>query len=344
MGFIGMFHCDAMQSVPEAHLVAVADSVKAPNLKKAEEKFNVMAYEKPGDLIDRKDIDAITIGAPSGLHMDITVRAAKSKKHVLTEKPIEVTLERADKMIQACRENKVKLGVISQRRWDPGMRELKQAVEEGNLGELIMGDAYIKWFRTQEYYDSGGWRGTWKLDGGGCLMNQSIHTVDCLQWVMGPVTEVYAQTALKAHKRIEVEDIAQALLKYKNGALGTIVSSTACYPGFDERIEISGTQGTMELFKNKIRTREIMGEKITGQQEVADRGSGAADAQAISNEGHVAQIKDFCQAIIKNRKPFITGEEGRKPLEIILAVYESAKTKKPVKLPMKSKTARKKKK
>ncbi len=337
MGFIGMFHCDSMQEVPEAHLVAVGDSVKAPNLKKAQDKFNVMAYDKVNDLLKRKDIDAITIGTPSGMHEPITSRAAKSKKHVLTEKPIEVSLEKADKMIKACRDNKVKLGVISQRRWDPGMKELKEALEQNKLGELILGEAYIKWYRSQEYYDSGGWRGTMKLDGGGCLMNQSVHQVDCLQWLMGDVVEIYAQTALKAHKRIEVEDVAQALLKFKNGAQGTIISSTACYPGFEERIEVHGTKGTMELYKNLIRTREIMGEKKVEAKETADRGSGAADAQAISNEGHVAQIKDFCQAIIEDREPLITGAEGRKPLEIILAVYESAKTKKPVKLPLKVK-------
>ena len=171
-------------------------------------------------------------------------------------------------------------------------------------------------------------------------MNQSVHTVDCLQWVMGDVTEIMAQTALKAHDRIEVEDIAQALLKFKNGALGTIISSTACYPGFEERIEVSGSKGTMELYKNRIRTREIMGEDKVPNSEVADRGSGAADAQAISNEGHIAQIKDFCRAIIEDREPFITGEEGRKPLEIILAVYESAKARKPVSLPLKTKKSK----
>lgn len=337
MGFIGMFHCNSIKEVPEAHLTAVADVAKVPNLKKAEEQFNVMSYDNPDDLIARSDIDAITIGTPSGLHGEITVNAAKSKKHVLTEKPIEVSLEKTDQMIKACKDNKVKLGVISQRRWDPGVRELKQAVDSGALGDLILGEAYIKWYRTQEYYDSGGWRGTWKLDGGGCLMNQSVHTVDCLQWIMGPVEEVYAQTALKAHNRIEVEDVAQALLKYKNGALGTIISSTACYPGFEERIEVSGTKGTMEMYKNRIRTREIMGEEKAATSQAAERGSGAADAQAISNEGHVAQIKDFCRAIIEDRDPFITGEEGRKPLEIILAVYESARMKKPVKLPLKKK-------
>lgn len=338
MGFIGMFHCDAIQDVPQAHLVAVADVKDVPNLKKAEDKFNVMAYDTVDAFMKRNDIDAVTLGTPSGLHCEIGVKAAESKKHVLTEKPIEVTLDKADKLIQACRKNKVKLGVISQRRWDKGMKKLKEAVDSGRLGDLILGDAYVKWYRSQEYYDSGGWRGTWKLDGGGCLMNQGVHTVDCLQWVMGDVKTVTAQTGLKAHKKIEVEDIAQALLQFKNGALGTIVASTAVYPGMDERLEISGTKGTMVLDKSSITVREIMGEKKEETDDGANaRGSGAADPQAITNEGHVSQIADFVEAVAGNREPLIPGEEGRKPLEIILAVYQSAKTGKTVKLPLKKK-------
>jgi predicted dehydrogenase/sugar phosphate isomerase/epimerase len=337
MGFIGMFHCDSMQEVEEAHLVAVADNAKSPNLKKAKDKFNVATYDNPNDLLKRKDIDAITLGTPSGLHADIGVNAAKTKKHVLTEKPVEITLEKADLLIKACKDNGVKLGVISQRRWDTGMKELKEAVEGGELGNLIIGDAYVKWFRTQDYYDSGGWRGTWKIDGGGCLMNQGVHTVDCLQWVMGDVASVTAQAATLAHKNIEVEDVIHVLLKFKNGAVGSINASTAVYPGMDERLEITGIKGTMVMNKSSISMREIIGETKTEEDEVIERGSGAADPQAISNEGHVAQIRDFCQAVLSNKEPMITGEDGRKPLEIILAAYESAKTGKTVKLPLKSK-------
>jgi UDP-N-acetyl-2-amino-2-deoxyglucuronate dehydrogenase len=338
MGFIGMFHCDAMISVPEAHLVAVADVCKTPNLKKAQEKFNCETYENINDLLLRNDIDAVTIGSPSGFHADIAIRAAKKKKHILTEKPIEITLDKCDKMIEAAKANGVKLGVISQHRWDPGMLELKEAVDTGKLGDLVLGDAYIKWFRSQEYYDSGGWRGTWKIDGGGALMNQGVHTVDMLQWVMGDVVSVTAQCATLAHERIEVEDVAQALLKFKNGALGTIIGSTAIYPGMNERVEVTGTKGTIVVDKDQVTMRDIMGEqKADNAGSLEDRGSGAADPQAISNHGHVSQIRDFMQAIIEGREPLIPGEEGRKPLEIILAVYESAKTGKTVKLPIKNK-------
>ena len=338
MGFIGKFHCDAIQDVPQAHLVAVADSKKVPNLQKAEDEYNVAAYSNVNRLLKRNDIDAITLGVPSGLHAEIAVQAAENKKHVLTEKPVEVTLDKADAMIQACKANNVKLGVISQRRWDKGMKELKEAVDGGALGSLVQGEAYVKWFRTQEYYDGGDWRGTWDVDGGGCLMNQGVHTVDCFQWVMGPVASVTAQTACLAHDRSEVEDVAYALLKFKSGAIGAIVASTAAYPGMDERIEVTGTNGSMIMNKSSITLREIRGEKKTVEEEVVERGSGAADPQAITNEGHVAQIKDFCEAVLNNRKPMIDGADGRRPLEIILAVYESAKTGKTVKLPLKSKS------
>lgn len=340
MGFIGKFHCDAMKDVPQAHLVAVADSKKVPNLKKCEDEFNVMAYSNVDRLLNRKDIDAVTLGVPSGLHADITVKAAENGKHVLTEKPIEVTLAKADAMIDACRKNNVKLGVISQRRWDDGMKELKSAVDEGVLGDLVQGEAYVKWFRTQDYYDSGAWRGTWDLDGGGCLMNQGVHTVDCFQWVMGPVESVTAHTACLAHERIEVEDIAYAILKFKSGALGAIIASTAAYPGMDERIEVTGRKGTLIMNKSSISLREIVGEKKSDAVDETERGSGAADPQAITNEGHVAQIADFCEAIVQNRNPMIDGKEGRRPLEIILAVYESARTGKTVKLPLKKASAK----
>lgn len=335
MGFIGKFHCDSIQEVPEARLVAAADSAETPNLKKVEDEYNAKTYTNLDEFFQSGRFDAVLLGVPSGLHGEMTIRAAENKKHVLTEKPIEITLAKADRMIEACKKNGVKLGVISQRRWDAGMRELKEAADGGKLGKLVLGDAYVKWYRSQDYYDSGGWRGTWELDGGGCLMNQGVHTVDCLQWVMGDVESVTAQAGLLAHERIEVEDVIHVLLKFKNGALGSITASTAVYPGMDERLEISGVKGTMVMNKSSIVLREIQGEEKAGGATAAERGSGAADPQAITNEGHVAQIADFCRAIIEDRDPLITGEEGRKPLEIILAAYESSKTGQTVKLPLK---------
>lgn len=338
MGFIGGFHCKALADVPEAHLAAVADAVKSPGLKATSDACNVEPYTDLDALLARDDIDAITIGTPSGLHGEIAIKAMDAGKHVLTEKPIEITLARADAMIAAAKKNKVKLGVISQHRTDPGIIELRDAIHSGALGKIVLAEAYVKWYRSQEYYDSGGWRGTWKLDGGGALMNQGVHTVDMLQWVMdSEIESVVAQTATAAHSRIEVEDIAQALLRFKNGALGMIVATTAAYPGMPERLEVTGTKGTIIVEKERVTMREIIGEKKKAEAgESSDYGVGAADPKAISNRGHVMQLRDFVKAIQDDRDPLVPGNEGRKPLEIILAIYESAKTGKRVKLPLRA--------
>ncbi len=334
MGFIGGFHCKALEDVPEAHLVAVADVVDSPGLRKAREDYNIEAYTDVNAMLRRDDIHAVTLGTPSGLHGPLAIKAMNRGKHVLTEKPIEITLKKADAMIATAKKNKVRLGVISQHRTDPGIEELREAIQSGKLGRIVLAEAYVKWHRTQEYYDSGGWRGTKKLDGGGALMNQGVHTVDMLQYVMdSPVESVVAQTALLAHKRIEVEDIAQALLRFKSGALGMIIATTAATPGFPERLEVTGTKGTIIVEKERVTFREIIGEKKPAQTNAgSDYLVGAADPKAISNRGHVLQLQDFCRAIQDGRDPLVPGLEGRKPLEIILAIYESARSGKRVRI------------
>lgn len=342
MGFIGGFHCRSLADVPEAHLAAVADAIDTPSLRKAADDYNVAAYTDLKELLKRDDIDAITIGTPSGLHGDIAMKAMAAGKHVLTEKPMEITLAKADAMIASAKKNKVCLGVISQHRADPGIEELREAIHSGALGKIVLAEAYVKWYRTQEYYDSGGWRGTWKLDGGGALMNQGVHTVDMLQYVMdSEVESVVAQTGRFAHERIEVEDLAQALLRFKNGALGMIVASTAIYPGMSERLEVTGTKGTIVVEKDQVTLRVVMGESEKPKsKDVGEFGVGAANPQAISNRGHVIQFTDFIRAIQDGREPMIPDREGRKPLEIILAIYESARTGKRVKLPLRTSRTR----
>ena len=196
---------------------------------------------------------------------------------------------------------------------------MKRAIDQGRFGRIAMGDAYIKWFRTQEYYDSGAWRGTWALDGGGALMNQAIHTVDLLTWLMGPVAEIQAQVATLAHKRIEVEDTAVATLRFENGALGVIQATTAAYPGYLKRIEIHGDQGTAVLQEEDLKAwdfakatradakilKEMAQEKSTG--------GGASDPSAIGHHGHALQIKDFVDAIQKG--PHTLGGWLRGPTE-----------------------------
>ena len=220
---------------------------------------------------------------------------------------------------------------------------MKQAVDGGRFGRLTLGDAYVKWFRTQQYYDSGAWRGTWALDGGGALMNQAIHTVDLLAWLMGPVVEVQAYTATLAHERIEVEDVAVATLRFANGALGVIEATTAAYPGYLKRIELHGSEGSAVLEEEDIKHWDFAKKTAQRRRRSIDQmasskstGGGAADPAAIGHHGHAMQFQDFVDAIRKDRTPAIDGHEGRRSVEIILAIYKSAETGKKVTLPLTS--------
>jgi predicted dehydrogenase len=219
---------------------------------------------------------------------------------------------------------------------------LKRAVSAGRFGRLTLGSAYVKWYRTQAYYDSGAWRGTWALDGGGALMNQAIHSVDLLTWLMGPVAEVRAATATLAHERIEVEDAAVAALRFASGALGTIEATTAAYPGFLKRIEIHGSEGSAVLEEEDIirwdfaKPRKEDRAIRSQMKNRASGGGGAGDPAAIGHQGHTAQFRDFVDALRKHRRPAVDGWEGRRAVEIVLGVYRAAQTGRTVALPLAS--------
>lgn len=339
-GVIAPMHAEAIKSLPNAELRALVDVVPEQARKRAEE-FGGTPYSDLAEALARPDIDIVCVCVPSGLHAEVGVQAAKAGKHVLVEKPIDITLEAADRLIAACRENNVKLAVISQHRFGPAMQQLRAAIDAGKFGRLLVGDAVIKWYRSQGYYNSGAWRGTWELDGGGALMNQGVHYIDQLQWMMGPVTSILARTGTLNHD-IAVEDVGLGLITFANGALGTIQGSTAVYPGLPERLEISGTEGTAIVEAGKIKVWEFKDEKgevgAYGAKLKSDDApagaTGAADPAAISWAGHRDQMLDLIAAIEEDRAPAIAGEDARKPLEIILAIYESARTGQEVKLPL----------
>ena len=341
-GVIAPFHARAIASLPNAELRAAVD-VHPERAQKLATDFGAEPYTDLDAALQRPDIDVVCACVPSGLHAEVGVRAAEAGKHVIVEKPIDITLEAADRLIAACRRQGVKLGVISQRRFEPGVQRLREAVESGRFGQLLLGDAIIKWYRTQEYYDSGDWRGTWALDGGGALMNQGVHYVDLLQWMMGPVESIQARCATVAHD-IEVEDLALAVLKFANGAHGLIQGSTAVYPGLPERLEVSGTEGTVVVEAGNVKVWEFKDEKgevgaygakvKAGATPQEDEEKAASDPAALQIAGHRAQIGDMLEAIATDRDPAITGEEARKPLEIILAIYESSRTGREVSLPL----------
>ena len=338
-GVIAPFHARAIAEIPDARLLAVADEVPE-RARDVASQFGAEAVAVDA-ILGRSDIDVVCVCVPSGLHADVGARVAAAGKHVVVEKPIEITLAAADRLIDAARDNGVQLAVISQHRWDPGVRELKELVDSGRLGRLVLGDAIVKWYRTQQYYDSGSWRGTWRLDGGGALMNQGVHYVDLLQWIMGPVERVFARARTAAHERIEVEDVVVATLSFAGGAVGTIEASTAVYPGLGERLEVTGTGGTAIVEAGAMTLRELKDEKgetsAYGGMVAADgdaKAGAAANPADISHFGHKEQLLDLLRAIKSGGKPAIDGAEARKPLEIILAIYESARTGRDVALPM----------
>lgn len=338
-GMIAGFHARAIDSIRGARLVACHDQRLAAAQTLAE-TWGASAHDDLDRFLATPGLDVVVIGTPSGAHRDPAIAAARAGKHVIVEKPLEITLRRCDQIIDACDQAGVKLATIFPSRFHRCSQLVKEAIESGRFGVLTLGDAYVKWFRTQEYYDSGAWRGTWELDGGGALMNQAIHSVDLLTWLMGPVAELSARTATLAHERIEVEDVATASLRFENGALGVIEATTAAFPGFLKRIEVSGSLGTAVIEEEDLKVWEFS--RMTARdrriaEELADQtesGGGAADPSAIDFSGHAHQFKDFMRAIRDNRAPAVCGREGRRSVEIILAIYESARTGKTVKLPL----------
>ncbi|MFV1967878.1 MAG: Gfo/Idh/MocA family protein [Pirellulaceae bacterium] len=338
-GMISHFHAKAIADVRGAKLVACYDTVPAAADRLAKET-GCRPYHDLKKMLADGDVDVVTVGTPSGAHLDPALAAARAGKHVIVEKPLEVTLKRCDKIIEACDKSGVVLSTIFPSRFHESSQLIKKAVDKGRFGRLTIGDAYVKWYRTQQYYDSGAWRGTWKLDGGGALMNQAIHSVDLLIWLMGPVAEISACTATLAHKRIEVEDVAMATLRFENGALGVIEATTAAYPGSLKRIEIHGSGGSAVLEEEDITTWDFA-RKVAADAKLLERmrgrtetGGGAADPTAIGHHGHTAQFNDVLKAIKNGTQPLINGPEGRRSVEVILAVYKSAETGRAVPLPL----------
>jgi UDP-N-acetyl-2-amino-2-deoxyglucuronate dehydrogenase len=338
-GMIAEFHARAIADVRGAKLMACFDQYPAAADKLAE-ATGCKAYHNFDDFLADPTVNIVTVGTPSGAHMEPAVAAARAGKHVIVEKPLEITLRRCDQVIKACQAAGVVLSTIFPSRFHNASQEMKRAVEGDRFGRLTLGDAYVKWYRSQAYYDSGAWRGTWRLDGGGALMNQAIHSVDLLTWLMGPVAEVRAKTALVAHERIAVEDVALATLQFANGALGVIEASTAVFPGYLKRIEIHGNKGSAvmeeeDLIKWDFEKKSPRDEAILAT--MADRksgGGGAADPAAIGHRAHAKQFQNVVQAIRKGTAPAVDGIEGRRSVEIILAIYKSAETGKAVKLPL----------
>ncbi|MFB0504679.1 MAG: Gfo/Idh/MocA family protein, partial [Candidatus Bathyarchaeia archaeon] len=228
----------------------------------------------------------------------------------------------------------VKLGVNLQSRFDPTFRKVKEAAEEQRFGRLILGEAIVKWFRTQEYYDKSAWRGKWDTEGGGALINQAIHTIDLLVWIMGSPRYLWAQIDTVAHK-IEVEDLAVAALRFENGALGIIQGSTAIYPGLPSRLEVHGTKGTAIIEGEVLKRWSIIGEEEVVSEEAKEGLKSWARPELAPATNHASLIKDFAEAILEDRAPYVDGVEGRKSLEVITAIYRSGRDDRMIEFPLK---------
>lgn len=346
-GVIGPHHAQAIAGLPdEAALVAVADQ-HADRAEKLAQQHGVTAYSSLQDLLGHGELDAVCICTPSGQHAPDAAAVLNAGKHVIVEKPVDITLEAIDGLLAARRSTAQKVAVISQHRFDTASRIVWDAIEQGRFGRLTVGAAQVRWWRTQAYYDGGAWRGTWELDGGGALMNQAIHTIDLLQWLMGPVAQVSAYTATLAHERIEVEDTAVATVRFANGALGIIEGTTAAYPGLTARLEVHGSRGSAIIDKDEL----VYFHSASGDEEGRTYGASGADNQAAAllsqyppdpvgtaagadpaslSMAHRKQIRDFIAAIRDDREPLVNIEEGRKPVALIRAIYESARTGRPV--------------
>jgi predicted dehydrogenase len=324
-GTIADIHAQAIRESGNAELHSVF-SRSIENTKRCGEKYDVKWFTEWDKFIADPELDAVSVCTPSGNHLDYGEKAANAGKHVIVEKPIEVTLERANRLITKCKTNGVKLAVIYQSRFTTEMEELKSQLDNNTIGSVFMADANIKWFRNQEYYDSGVWRGTFKLDGGGVLINQAIHTIDLLQWFLGDVDTVYGRTGTFTHKNIEGEDNAVAVLRFKNGALATIEASTSVVPAQPRKIEIHGEKGSVEIIDNAV--------KITLDGESGNAGSGeekessGADSPlaGFSIEPHKKQFEAIVDAINSDTEPPVSGSESIKSLAIVLAVYKSSES------------------
>lgn len=330
-GMIGGFHAKAIAAMTGGTLIGAADRV----LKRTQafaEQYNTKAYDSVEAMLADPAIDIVTIGTPSGAHFDPAMAAIEAGKHVIIEKPLEVTTERIDQMVAAAKAKGVTLAAVLNRRFHPGMDAFKQAADAGRFGKLTNASAYIKWYRDQAYYDSAGWRGTWALDGGGALMNQSIHTIDALLYLAGPVKSVQANTACLAHTDIEVEDIAVAIVEFENGARGVIEGSTCTWSkdGHPARVQLSGTEGSVFLADEAFETWDFMHETQADEQvraqfmQGADAGLGANDPNAINFTQHQRNFEEVVNAIQQGREPCTGASEARKSVELIQAIYKSA--------------------
>ncbi len=346
VGGISTMHAKAIGDLPNAEVVAGSCRTKEKGEKFASE-FNCKWFADYTEMLDEAKPDIISICTPSGAHLEPTQAAAKRGIHVICEKPLEITTKRVDELAKACAEGGVRLGGIFPQRYNPVVRAIYDAAKAGRFGNLSVVNSYCPWWRDDAYYSPDRWQGTLALDGGGAMMNQSIHGVDAVQWLAAatmpdlkpdenPVEEVFAYTAKRGHdpNLIEVEDTAVGVLKFRNGALGQLLGTTSMYPGTHKRIQMGGRDGTAEIREDQLMTFEFREAKDSDKATLDEYGKeseagGASDPLAISYDGHTRNIGAFLESLESDKPFMLDATEARKAVAIIEALYESAKTGKP---------------
>jgi predicted dehydrogenase len=328
---IAEWHARYINETPGCRVVAAASRTEA-HVRLFAQKFNLGDnwYTDYRKLLERDDIDAVSICTPSGLHAQIGIEAARAGKHVLVEKPIDVTLEKADALIEECERANVKLGVVMPLRFSKAVKFIKRMLDDGVLGKPLLANAFCRRYRTEAYYAESDWRGTWALDGGGACMNQGIHIIDTYIYLLGGVRRIHARMGTLGHKALEVEDVAVADVELENGALGMIECTTCAYPDFGDSIHIYGERGTVitDGTPPRITFFEVIDSEFKPNlAELEER------KEPFTLHRNV--IADFVEAIRENREPIVNGREGRKAVELILALYKSAREGREVELPLK---------
>jgi UDP-N-acetyl-2-amino-2-deoxyglucuronate dehydrogenase len=325
-GNITETHARAALAIPGVQIAAVYGT-NAEKIAKLCREHGGTPYRDFDAFLKHRPMELVILGSPSGLHATQGMAATRSGLHVLTEKPLEINTARADALIETAKQCGVKLGVIFQDRMKPHIRQLKSWVDQGLLGKILFIDARVKWYRPPEYYASSRWRGTLALDGGGALINQGVHTVDLLLWLFGDVVRVQGRTATLLHK-IEAEDTASAVLEFASGAVGTLQATTAAYPGYPRRVEVTGTEGTVILEHDRIVAADLksaVGASTSLIESGDDKNQSASSAAVGDFRGHQAVLEDFLTAIRENRAPACDGAEGRRSVALVEAIYRAAK-------------------
>lgn len=331
-GNISETHARAAQSIPGVEIVAVcgANGEKTAALAG---RTGAAAYDDFARFLEHVPMDLVAIGSPSGLHATQAIAAARRGLHVLVEKPIDFDLDRVDALIEASERAGVRVGVFFQDRLRPGVLKMKEMVDTGQLGTPVLASGRVKWYRPAEYYAASQWRGTWALDGGGALMNQGIHTADLLLWLFGPVRRVFARMATRVHP-IEVEDTVAATLEFESGALGILEASTAVFPGYPRRVELTGSEGTVVLENETIIAVDLRSVRPDLRAASAPRAAQDRNSPVVADAtAHRRIIADFIEAIDSGRAPACDAREGRRSVQLVQAIYRSAREARDVTLP-----------